>query len=160
MITRTTTGAGSSTTESSTNKVMNRTLDFDTTTQEFAQFTVAFPKGWNEQSNNVTFVPYWTAGSGSGGVVWAVQAVAISNDDPIDAAFGAEQTSTDTFIAANDVHVGPESSAITIAGSPAEGDIVYFQIKRNTSDGSDTLNADARLIGIRLIYSVTTYDDT
>lgn len=149
---RTTNGAASGTTESTTNKVMNKVLDFDTTTQEFAQFTVAFPKGWDE--GTVTFIPYWTAASGSGGVVWGLAGVAISNDDVIDAAFGTAVTSTDTLIATTDIHVGPESAAITIAGTPAADDIVYFQVNRTVSDGSDTLGVDARLIGIKLIYTI------
>lgn len=157
MTSRTTNGAASGTTESTTNKVMNKTLDFDTTTQEFAQFTVAFPKGWNE--GTVTFVPYWTAASGSGGVVWGLAGVALSNDDAIDTAFGTAQTSTDTLITALDVHVGPESSAITIAGTPAEGDICYFQINRTVSDGGDTLGVDAKLIGIKLIYTINSNVD-
>lgn len=157
MTSRTTNGAASGTTESTTNKVMNKTLDFDTTTQEFAQFTVAFPKGWNEST--VTFIPFWTAASGSGGVVWGLQGVALSNDDAIDTAFGTAQTSTDTLITALDVHVGPESSAITIAGTPAEGDICYFQINRTVSDGSDTLGVDAKLIGIQLLYTINSNVD-
>lgn len=152
MTARTTNGAASGTTESTTNKVMNKTLDFDTTTQEFAQFTVAFPKGWNE--GTVTFIPFWTAASGSGGVVWGLQGVALSNDDAIDTAFGTAQTSSDTLISALDVHVGPESSAITISGTPAAGDICYFQINRTVSDGGDTLGVDAKLIGIQLLYTI------
>lgn len=158
MTSRTTNGAASGTTESTTNKVMNKTLDFDTTTQEFAQFTVAFPKGWNE--GTVTFIPFWTAASGSGGVVWGLQGVALSNDDAIDTAFGTAQTSSDTLIAALDVHVGPESSAITIAGTPAVGDICYFQINRTVSDAGDTLGVDAGLIGVQLLYTIdSTVDD-
>lgn len=158
MTARTTNGAASGTTESTTNKVMNKTLDFDTTTQEFAQFAVAFPKGWDE--GTVTFIPYWTAASGSGGVVFGLAGVALSNDDAIDTAFGTAQTSTDTLITALDVHAGPESSAITIAGTPAEGDLTYFQVNRTVSDGSDTLGVDAKLIGIKLIYTInSTIDD-
>lgn len=152
MTARTTNGAASGTTESTTNKVMNKVLDFDQTTQEFAQFTVAFPKGWNE--GTVTFIPYWTAASSSGGVTWGLAGVAVSDDDVIDAAFGTAQTSADTLIATTDVHVGPESSAITIAGTPAAGDIVYFQVNRTVADANDTLAADARLIGIKLIYTI------
>lgn len=152
MTARTTNGAASGTTESTTNKVMNKVLDFDQTTQEFAQFTVAFPKGWNE--GTVTFIPYWTAASGTGGVTWGLAGVAVSDDDVIDAAFGTAQTSADTLIATTDVHVGPESSAITIAGTPAAGDIVYFQVNRTVADANDTLAADARLIGIKLIYTI------
>jgi len=151
MTARTTNGAASGTTESTTNDVMNKTLDFDTTTSEGAQFTVAFPKGWNE--GTVTFVPYWTAASGSGTVIFALAGVALSNDDAIDTAFGTAQSSTDTLLTALDIHVGPESSAITIAGTPAADDIVYFQVTR---DISDTLGVDAKLIGIKLIYTTDT----
>jgi hypothetical protein len=100
----------------------------------------------------------WTAFSGSGGVVWALQAVASSNDDTLDVAFGTEQTSTDTFLATWDEHTGPESSAITIAGTPAANDYINFQIKRNVADGSDTFAADAFLLGILLV--ITTNADT
>jgi hypothetical protein len=158
MISRTTNGAASGTTESTTNKLMSKTLDFDTATQEFAQFTVAFPKGWNE--GTVTFIPYWTAASGSGGVVFGLAGVALSDDDAIDTAFGTAQTSTDTLITALDVHVGPESAAITIAGTPAVGDMCWFQINRTVSDGSDTLGVDAKLLGVKLIYTIdSTVDD-
>jgi hypothetical protein len=152
MTSRTTNGAATGTTESTTNKVMNKVLDFDTTTQEFAQFTVAFPKGWNE--GTVTFIPYWTAASGSGGVVWGLAGVALSNDDVIDTAFGTAVTSSDTLIATTDIHVGPESAAITIAGTPAVDDICYFQVNRTVADGGDTLGVDARLIGIKLLYTI------
>jgi hypothetical protein len=154
MTSRTTNGAASGTTESTANKVMNKTLDFDTTTAEFAQFTIAFPKGWNE--GTVTFVPYWTAASGSGTAIFSLAGVALSNDDAIDTAFGTVQTSSDTLITALDVHEGPESAAITIAGTPAVGDITYFQVAR---DISDTLGVDAKLIGIKLIYTIDSNTD-
>lgn len=154
MISRTTNGAATGTTESTTNKIMNKTLDFDTTTQEFAQFTVAFPKGWDE--GTVTFVPYWTAASGSGTFISTLAGVALSDDDAIDTALGTAQSSTDTLLLALDVHVGPESAAITIAGTPAEGDIVYFQIAR---DVADTLGVDAKLIGIKLFYTTNSSTD-
>ena len=100
----TTNGAASGTTELATNKNMLKTLDFDTATQEFAQFDITMPKSWNQ--GTLTFVPRWTAASGSGGVVWALQAVGTRDDDAMDVAFGTEQTSTDTLITANDCHVG------------------------------------------------------
>jgi hypothetical protein len=83
----------------------------------------------------------------------------MSDDDALDAAWGTGQTSTDTLIAANDVHTGPESAAITIAGSPAENDLVFFQIRRNVADASDTLGVDARLIAIRLFITTNAPND-
>lgn len=159
MVSRTTNGAAAGTAEMSTNKNMFRTLDFDATTQEFAQFEVWFPKSWN--LGTVTFQPVWSHASTTTnfGVVWALQGVARSDDDAGDVAFGTEQTSTDTGGTTNDIYLGPTSSAITIAGTPAAGDTVQFQIKRNVSDGSDTMAIDARLHGIRLFFTTNAATD-
>ncbi len=154
----TTNGAASASIDSGSENVEYKTLDFDTSTQEFACFSVRMPKSWNE--GTVTFAPYWTAASGSGGVVWALQGVALSDDDAINTAYGTEQTSTDTLITAADLHVGPTSSAITIAGSPAAADLTFFRIKRNVSDGSDTLGVDARLLGVVIFFTTDASDDT
>jgi len=158
MISRTTNGPSSGTVETATNKVMRKTLDFDTSTQEFAQFVIRFPKNWN--LSTVTFAPYWTAASGSGGVVFGLAGIALSDDDASDTAYGTAQTSTDTLITAADIHVGPTSSAITIAGTPAAGDWVSFQVNRTVSDGSDTLGVDACLLGIVLFFTTNAADDT
>ncbi len=158
MTARTTNGAASGTSELATNDVMLTTFDFDQTTEEGVGFFVAMPKSWNEST--VTFVPYWTAASGSGGVVFGLAAYAFSNDDALDTAVSGQQTSTDTLIAANDCHVGPESSAITIGGTPATNDLVYFEITREVANGSDTLTADAQLIGIHLYITTDASTDT
>lgn len=158
MTPRTTNGASPGSTELATNDIMLATLDFDTTTEEGAGFHIAMPKSWNEST--VTFIPYWTAASGSGGVVWQMQGVATSNDDAMDAALGTGQTSTDTLLAANDCHIGPTSSAITINGTPAENDLVYFEITREVADGSDTLGVDAKLIGVKVLVTLNAADDS
>jgi hypothetical protein len=155
MTPRTTNGAASVTTETATNRVMNRTLDFDQTTQEFAQFTVAPPKSWNE--GTVTFQPVWTAAAGTGTVAWRLAGLARSDDDAIDTAFGTAQSSSDTLLATGDVHIGPESAAITIGGTPAENDLLYFQLDRDVAN--DTLTADAKLIGIRLYLTINAGND-
>lgn len=158
MYAATTNGAGSTTAESSTNKVMTKTLDFDPTTQQFAQFAFRMPKSWNR--GTITFAPMWTAASGSGGVVWALQAVALGDNVAIDTAFGTEQTSTDTFQTANRVHVAPTSAAITVAGSPAGGEWIACRIKRNPADGSDTLAVNASLLGLTIFFTTNAGDDT
>jgi hypothetical protein len=109
----------------------------------------------------VTFQPVWSHSSAATnfGVVWALQALATSDDDALDAAFGTEQTSTDTGGTADDRYIGPESAAITIGGSPAEGDVVLFQVKRVPSDGSDTLAVDARLHGLKLYLTLAAATD-
>lgn len=159
MISRTTNGAAAGTAEKATNKNMFRTLDFDTNTQEFAQFSVHFPKSWN--LSTVTFQPVWSHPSTTVnfGAVFGLAGVAISNDDAGDVAFGTAQTSTDTGGTTDDIYLGPESSAITIAGTPAADDWVMFQLNRTVSDGGDTLAVDARLHGIRLFFTTNAATD-
>lgn len=159
MTSRTTNGPAAGTLEMTTNKVMFKTLDFDATTQEFAQFSIRMPKSWNE--GTVSFFPVWShaATVTNFGVVWGLQAVAISDDDAGDAAFGTAQTSTDTGGTTNDIYQGAESSAITIAGTPATGDWVVFQVYRDPAAGSDTLAVDARLHGLLVLYTVDASKD-
>jgi hypothetical protein len=153
----TTNGAAAGVVETTTNKVLYRTLDFDTTTQEFAGFSLPMPKSWNEST--VTFRARWTAASGSGGVAWALQGLAVSDDDAIDTAYGTEQVVTDTLLSAGDMHITAESSAITIAGTPAAGDSVMFRVKRVPANASDTLAVDARLIAIDLFITTDAGND-
>jgi len=158
MTARTTNGAAAGTTETTTNKVMLATLDFDASTDEFAQFMFPMPKSWNEGTITAQFI--WTAASGSGDVIWGIQGVAVSEADALDAAFGTAQTVTDTLTTAEDNHTTSFTSAVTIGGSPAEGDLVCFQVYRDANAGGDTLAVDAKLIGIRLNFTTNAADDS
>jgi hypothetical protein len=135
------------------------TLDFDSTTSESAQFSMPMPKSWDE--GTITFIPYWShpATTTNFGVAWELSAVAVSNDDPGDVAFGTGQTSIDTGGTTDDIYVGPESSAITIAGSPAQDDFVMFKISRLPANGSDTMAVDARLHAIKLFINTSEGND-
>lgn len=157
MTPRTTNGPATGSTESSTNKVMLVTLDYDASTAEYAQFMFPMPKSWNESTVTAQFI--WSA-TNTGNVVWGIQGAAISDDDLIDTAFGTAQTVTDGVTATTDVMQSAFTSAVTIGGSPAEGDLVCFQVYRDASNGSDTLAVDARLIGIRLNFTTNAADDS
>ena len=52
-----------------------------------------------------------------------------------------------------------ETAPVTLGGTPADGDLIVFQISRNAGDGADTLAADAQLIGVRLFYSTDARND-
>jgi hypothetical protein len=135
-------------TELATNDVNIQTLDFDTTTEEHAQFSVSFPRNWDGGTITATF--HWTnaAGLTTETVVWGIAGRAYADNDALDQAFGTEVTRSDTWIAQNDEHISPESNAITLAGSPAGGQRCQFQIARKT--GSDNLTGDAKLLGVML----------
>jgi hypothetical protein len=159
MTPRNSNGAAAGTAETTTNKVMLKTLDFNQSTQEYAQWFIRMPKSWNE--GTVSVIPVWSHNGGSSyGVVWELRAVALSNDDAADAAFGTAQLSSDTGGTDDDVYIGPETAAISIGGTPAEGDFVVFQIGRKVADAGDTLNSDARLHGVLLLYTIDAEDDS
>lgn len=136
-----------------------QTLDFDTTTQEFAQFAIAMPKRWN--LGTVTFQPIWShaATTTNFGVAWQLQAIARGDDDAIATAYGTAVVVTDTGGTTNDLYIGAESAAITIAGTPAEGDVVFFRIARAPANAADTMAIDARLHGVRLFINTIAEND-
>lgn len=151
MLANTTNGPSSGITESSVNKVMTRTLDFDAGTDESAQIAIPMPKSWNEGTVTVQFI--WTAAN-TGNVVWGCAARAFSDDDAIDTAFGTAATVTDGVTAADDFMESAFTSAITIAGTPAAEDLVVFKFYRDADNGSDTCAVDAKLIGVRIKYTI------
>ncbi len=134
-------------------------LDFDGTADEHAQFQVAFPKSWNE--GTVTFQAFWTStATDTDGVAWGLQGVAVGNDGTIDVAYGTAVVVTDDNIsAAEDLLVTAESTAITIAGTPAVDEMCYFRIFRDVSDANDDMAEDARLIGIKLFFTTDAGND-
>lgn len=156
---RVTAGCGVSSVETAMNKVMRPTCDFDAATQEHAQCAVAMPKSWDR--GPVSFQALWTAAGGSGGVVFGLQNMALSDGDALDAAFGSAVTVTDTLGAAGALHITPTSGAVPIlfAGSATADDMVFFQVFRAVADPADTLAQDAQLLGLRLFYTVNAATD-
>jgi len=154
MVPQVTNGPSRAVTEHATNDVMIDSLDYDQTTSELAQFAWRMPESWNEST--VTFRSVWTAASGSGTFIAGLKAAALSDDDAIDGSWGTGVTVSDTLIATGDVHISAESNAVTVGGTPAAGDLVIFNVYR---DISDTLNADARLIGIVLYVTTDAAND-
>ena len=135
-----------------------KTLPFDKDADEFAQFAIAFPKSWNE--GTVTFQAFFTADStNTGTTAWGLSGVSISDDDSLNTAFGTQVVATAKAMSgtANDLAVANESGAVTIAGSPAAGDEVFFQISRDVS--ADSLTADAKLLGIKLFFTTDAAND-
>jgi hypothetical protein len=151
MIANTTNGPSSGTSESATHKVMLRTLDYDASTDESAQITIPMPKSWDEGTVTVQFI--WMT-TNTGNVVWGCAARAFSDDDLIDAAFGTAVTVTDAVTATTDIMESAFTSAITIAGTPAAEDLVIFKFYRDADNAADTLAVDAKLIAVRIKYTI------
>lgn len=134
-----------------------KVLDFDPSTAEFAQFSVVFPKSWNE--GTVTFQAFFTVnGTDTGTVGWGLSGVSIADDASTDTAFGTNVLTTAKAHSgvANDLDVTAESGPVTIA-SAAEDCYTFFQIMRDATN--DTQTADARLMGIKLFFTTNAKND-
>ncbi len=134
-------------------------LDFDPSTEEYAQFIVPMPKSWNEGTVTAQFVWSHAATVTNFGVVWGIQGVAMGDGDAIAAAFGTAQTVTDTGGTTNALYYTAATSAVTIAGSPVTGDVVHFRVYRKSADGSDTMTVDARLLAVVLYITTDAGND-
>jgi hypothetical protein len=159
MLRAVTNGASVASIEAATNDQNYSVLDFDATTDEFAHFQIAMPKSWNE--GTVTFQAWWTStATDTDGVAWALQGVAFGDGDPIDTAWGSAVEVVDNAQStAGDVYVSAESAAVTIAGTPAAGDICFFRVSRNPDNASDNHAEDARLIGIKILFTIDAAND-
>jgi hypothetical protein len=160
MISRITNGPSAGLLETTTNLINVSTLDFDPTTQEFAQFQVAMPKSWDEGTVTFEVIWYHPSTTTNFGVVWSLAGLALSDGNALDTAFGTAVLVVDTGGTTNAVYDSPESTAVTIGNTPAENDYVVFQVARNPAEAGDTLAVDARLLGVRLFYNVNAGNDT
>jgi hypothetical protein len=151
MIPCTTDGAAASTEEFGTNDIDLDILAFAAeSTEERAQFSLVMPEGWDRSTIKTKF--YWTNSEGASAgdtVEWAIKAGALSDSDAIDSALGTPQVVSDTLLTDDDLHITDATPAITVGGSPALGDLIQFEVYRNT-DGTDNMAEDAWLIGVRI----------
>lgn len=156
---RTTNGAASGTSEKSTNKNMFVTLDFDASTQEFAQFFIPMPKQWDK--GFIEFKAIWShaATASNFGVAWSLAGVAISDDEAGDAAFGTAVVVTDTGGTTDKLYHSTVSANVTIAGTIADEDFLMFQVARVPADAGDTMAIDARLHAIVLYINTSSGND-
>jgi hypothetical protein len=154
-----TNGADAQQVETTATRPDMKVLDFDAGTDEFAQFSVAFPKSWNE--GTITYQVYWTpATTNTGDCIFGLQGVSCGDNDTIDVVYGTAVTVTDTGIGTvEDQQVSSVSSAVTIAGSPAVDQQTYFQLYRDANAGGDTFTGDARVLGIKIFFTTDAAND-
>ncbi len=154
----TTNGADAQQVETTATRPDMKVLDFDASTAEYAQFSVAFPKSWN--AGTVTYQVYWAPSStNTGDCIFGLQGVSCGDSDTIDVAYGTGVEVTDAGIGTvEDQQITSESGAVTITAA-AVGEQTYFQLYRDAADGSDTFTGDARVLGIRLFFTTDLAND-
>lgn len=150
----TTSGAEFNAAETTTNKLMVNGYLFDQSTAEKADISIPMPDNWD--GGTITASIYWeTAISGTNAVVWKVSALSLGDSDTVDTAYGTAQSVTDASNGANKRNITAFTSAITPSGTPAAGEELRIRVERDAANGSDTLAGDAKLVGLRLKYSLT-----
>ncbi len=154
MIGRNTNGAVPGSFETTTNKVMLRTLDFDASTIEYAQFDLGTGNSWDGGTITAKFIWSHAATTTNFKISWGLQALALGDGENFDQAFGTAQYANDTGGTTDREYVSPETSAVTASNSPAAGKRLIIQLLRKADDATnDTLAIDGRLSGIILYIS-------
>jgi len=153
-----TNGADAQVIETAATRPVMKVLDFDPSTIEYAQFSIAMPKSWNE--GTLTFQAFWAPSStDTGNALIGLQAVSVANDATSDVAFPAAVDVTDAGGGAvEDVLVSPVSANVTVTSAAADT-YTYFQVARNATSGSDDFTGDVRLLGIKLFYTTDAAND-
>jgi len=151
-------GADAQTVVTTATRPEMKLLDFDATTIEYAQFSIAMPKSWDE--GTVTFQAFWSPSStDTGAALIGLQGVSVANDATSDVVFGTAIDVTDSGTGAvEDVLVSPVSTAVTIASAAADT-YTYFQVRRNATAGGDGFTGDVRLLGIKIFYTTDAAND-
>ena len=125
-------------------------FDFDAATDEAVQVAFMMPDDWDLGTVKFKFI--WTGAGGSGVCFWGVRAVATSNDNPLDVAFGTINSVLDSFIVANDNHTTNATGGVTIGGTPLLADLTVIEFFRRASQGADTYSQDAKLLNVTMQY--------
>ena len=134
-----------------------KVLDFDPSSDENAQFAVAFPKSWNE--GTVTFQAFFTVtGTNTGTVSWGLAGRSFADSADLNTAFGTQVVATAKAHSgtSNDIDVAAVSGSVTIAGAATDC-LTIFQIARDVSADSQT--GAARLLGIKLLFTTDAKND-
>ena len=134
-------------------------LSFSTSTEQYADFKMVMPEQYNNGTIKAKF--YWKPADAeaSVSVVWGIKAYAATDSDALTGAsgvWGTEQVIEDVSLnTVDDLHISATTPAITIAGTPAEGKLVFVRVFRKVAAGADDYADAAELLGVNLQYVET-----
>lgn len=123
------------------------TMDFaDGANTLSAQLIMRLPSDW---VGTIDAAFKWFTSATTGNVVWQLATICVANAETSDPAFNTASTVTDaalgTTLQQNDASI----TTVTITGCAA-GEVLYVRVFRDPTNGSDTLAATARLVGVEL----------
>jgi len=139
----------------SNRKLNYKVCAFDKDTPEMCWWNHPLPSDYKSNSV-VKYRVFWEhpATTTNFKVAWDLAAVAIDDDGAIDTAVGTAIQVNDEGGTTNDLYRTATSSALTIAGTPAAGKMVYWRLRRVADDGTnDTLAVDAWMAYVEIQYT-------
>lgn len=145
--------------ETTTNKNNIRYMDFAKDAIQYAEATWMLPLNWDGGTITAQFFWTCTGGSSSAGIVWGLKGRSFGNNELLDQELGTAQTVTDTWETDLANHKTSETSAITLAGTPAAGELIHLKAYREGTATADNLAVSARLLGVVIKYSVNSWSD-
>ena len=151
--------AGPAQQELETNDVMVTTLDFADDASEYAMWQIALPDRYD--GGTITAQFYWTVPNANAGEVrWEISGRAYANSDALDQVMGSYVGVTDTCLeVVNDLHISAVTAAITLAGSPAAGELVMIKVYRDHDHADDDYGYDAQLLMVKLEFGISKWSD-
>jgi hypothetical protein len=150
-----TSGATITQVESTTNKNNYRGYSFVNGSLNYVHCRIPMPKSWNQSTITAQF--YFKTTATTGNVTFQIQAVLRNAGDAEDLAFGTNVTVTTTVGGTAQVeNISAETSAMTVAGTPANGSDIEFRISRSAGD---TAAAAAVLTGLVLFITTNAGND-
>jgi len=138
----------------SQNDTLSDSWTFADAATQSTRFALTFPDAWNV--GTVKLKLYVTCDStntaGSTNLVWGVKAGSLAPLEALtNAVFGTQVFVTNGLDTAGHVLQVFTTPAITVGGSPAMGDSIWFDVSRQGSNASDTwTNTPVRLLKARV----------
>lgn len=120
--------------------------DFDQTNSERVECVIPQPAGYGA----LYFKAFWTASAGAGGVYWQLSVRTIEHDAVLDDPDAVVSGVSQTLTATGDLNITSEAAGCKFTG--AAGSLLHLSFSRQPGQAADTLNADARLIGVLLSF--------
>jgi len=122
------------------------TLDFDQTTEEscFWEFVVSL----YYMGQKITVDIFWLS-TGAGDCKLGISTLGRKSGETFDSALGTEQTGVTTAGGAGILN----RTRLEFYPGWASGDKVVVKLARKAADGADTLNADARIVGVAVHFT-------
>lgn len=117
-----------------------------------AQWHIKLPSDWVTATGFAVDAKFvWFTSATTNSVVWQIATICVADAETSDPAFNTASTVTDaakgTTLQQNDATI----TTVTVTGCAA-GELMYVRVFRDPTNGSDTLAATARLVGLELTY--------